>query len=83
MEWNGRIQPGSVKVGTKQTTKMVELGKATMVYVAQDADSRLVSRIVQLCKQHGVEVTFVDTMRSLGKACGIEVGTAAAAVVEE
>ncbi len=83
MEWNGRIQPGSVKVGTKQTTKMVEQGKAAMVYVAQDADSRLVSRIVQLCKQHGVEVTFVDTMRSLGKACGIEVGTAAAAVVEE
>lgn len=83
MDLNGRIQPGSVKVGTKQTTKMVEQGKATMVYVAQDADSRLVSRIVQLCRQHNVEITFVDTMRSLGKACGIDVGTAAAAVVEE
>lgn len=79
---NGRLT-GSVKVGTKQTTKMVEQGMATMVYVAQDADSRLVGRIVQLCKQRGVQVTYIDTMRSLGKACGIDVGTAAAVVVEE
>jgi len=72
-----------MKVGTKQTTKLVELGKAEMVYVAQDADSRLVNRIVQLCKQRGVPVTFVDTMRNLGKSCGIDVGTAMAAVAEE
>lgn len=82
MELNGRLT-GCVKVGTKQTTKMVEQDKATMVYVAQDADSRLVSRIVQLCKQRGVQVTYVDTMRALGKACGIDVGTATAVVVEE
>ena len=82
MELNGRLT-GCVKVGTKQTTKMVEQDKATLVYVAQDADSRLVNRIVQLCKQHDVKVTFVDTMRALGKACGIDVGTACAVVYEE
>ena len=79
----GRFPPGSVKVGTKQTAKTVEQGKARMVYVAQDADSSLVGRILQLCKQRGVPVTFVDTMHNLGKACGIDVGTAAAAVAEE
>lgn len=83
MEQTGRFPPGRMKVGTKQTTKLVELGKAEMVYVAQDADSRLVNRIVQLCKQRGVPVTFVDTMRNLGKSCGIDVGTAMAAVAEE
>ncbi|CAM3975523.1 ribosomal L7Ae/L30e/S12e/Gadd45 family protein [Cohnella lubricantis] len=82
MEMNGRLT-GCIKVGTKQTTKMVEQDKATLVYVAQDADSRLASRIVQLCKQHDVKVEFVDTMRSLGKLCGIDVGTATAVVVEE
>ncbi|WP_337913921.1 ribosomal L7Ae/L30e/S12e/Gadd45 family protein [Cohnella zeiphila] len=79
----GRLPPGRVKVGTKQTAKTVEQGNARMVYVAQDADSRLVGRILQLCKQRGVPVTFVDTMRNLGKSCGIDVGTAAAAVAEE
>nr|WP_238358045.1 ribosomal L7Ae/L30e/S12e/Gadd45 family protein [Cohnella zeiphila] len=77
------MPPGRVKVGTKQTAKTVEQGNARMVYVAQDADSRLVGRILQLCKQRGVPVTFVDTMRNLGKSCGIDVGTAAAAVAEE
>jgi large subunit ribosomal protein L7A len=83
MNDNGRLPPGRVKVGIKQTTRLVEQGKAGMVYVAQDADSRLVSRILQLCKQRGIPVTFVDTMRNLGKSCGIDVGTAAAAVAEE
>ena len=36
-----------------------------------------------LCKQKGVPVTYVDSMKMLGKACGIEVGAAVAAVVNE
>jgi large subunit ribosomal protein L7A len=31
----------------------------------------------------GVQVTYVDSMKLLGKACGIEVGAAIAAVVNE
>ncbi|WP_231978295.1 ribosomal L7Ae/L30e/S12e/Gadd45 family protein [Mycobacterium sp. E3298] len=72
----------NVKVGTKQTTKMVEQGKAIGVYVAQDADSRLIGRITQLCQQRGVPLTEVNTMRELGKLCGVDVGTAMAVVVE-
>ncbi|MBB6675044.1 ribosomal L7Ae/L30e/S12e/Gadd45 family protein [Cohnella nanjingensis] len=83
VDFIGRLQEGGVRVGTKQTTKMVEQGKAAVVYVAQDADSRLIGRITQLCQQHGVAVTPVETMRELGKACGIDVGTAMAVVVEE
>jgi large subunit ribosomal protein L7A len=74
---------GSVVIGTKQTMKAVELGIAVEVFVAQDADPRMVTRIVQLCEQSGVKLTLVDTMRSLGKTCGIDVGAAMAAVVEE
>lgn len=73
---------GNVKVGTKQTIKMVEQGRAAYVYVARDADSRLVGRIVQLCRQRSVPLTEVSTMRELGKQCGIDVGTAMAVVVE-
>ncbi|MEK0317534.1 L7Ae/L30e/S12e/Gadd45 family ribosomal protein [Cohnella sp. 56] len=73
---------GNVKVGTKQTTRMVEQGKATYVYAAQDADSRLTGRIAQLCRQRGVPLTEVNTMRELGRLCGVDVGTAMAVVVE-
>jgi large subunit ribosomal protein L7A len=75
------LQEGNVRIGMKQTMKAVELGNAVEVFVAQDADPRMVSRIVQLCSQKGIMLTQVDTMRALGKACGIEVGAAMAALV--
>jgi large subunit ribosomal protein L7A len=81
---NGRARAeGSVVIGTKQTMKAVELGHAVEVFVAQDADPRMVMRIVQLCEQRGIKLTRVDTKRNLGKTCGIDVGAAMAAVVEE
>jgi large subunit ribosomal protein L7A len=77
------IQEGNLSVGTKQTLRMVELGKAAEVYVAKDADPRITLKIVDLCKKHNVKVTYVDSMKLLGKACGIEVGAAMAAAVNE
>lgn len=74
---------GNVVIGTKQTMKAVESGNAVEVFVAQDAEPRLVARIVQLCGARAIKLTHVDTMRNLGKACGIDVGAAMAAVVGE
>jgi len=70
-------------VGTKKVTKTVEQGKAIEVFVSKDADPRLTINLVALCTQKGVPVTYVDSMKMLGKACGIEVGAAVAAVVNE
>jgi large subunit ribosomal protein L7A len=76
-------QAEKISIGTKQATKMVELGQAQEVFVARDADPRVTSKIIALCKKMGVQVTYVDSMKLLGKACGIEVGAAIAAVVNE
>ncbi len=70
-------------VGTKQTTKAVERGQAQVVFVARDADPHVTRRLVALCRQQGVEVVEVDSMTVLGRACGVEVGTASAAVGAE
>ncbi|MBB3114282.1 large subunit ribosomal protein L7A [Paenibacillus phyllosphaerae] len=70
-------------IGSKQTAKMVEQRKAVEVFVAQDADPRLKDSIVRLCETAGVPITWVDTMKSLGVTCGIEVGAAMAAVIPE
>jgi large subunit ribosomal protein L7A len=76
-------QAEKISIGTKQATKMVELGQAQEVFVAKDADLRVTSKIIALCKKMGVQVTYVDSMKLLGKACGIEVGAAIVAVVNE
>lgn len=70
-------------IGSKQTIKALERGVAKIVYVARDADEHIIRPLVDLCKSKNVELVWVDTMLALGKACGIEVGSAAAAVIEE
>jgi large subunit ribosomal protein L7A len=76
-------QADKISIGTKQATKVIELGQAREVFVAKDADPRVTGKVIALCKKMGVQVTYVDSMKLLGKACGIEVGAAIAAVLNE
>lgn len=70
-------------VGTRQTIKALERGKAKAIYLAKDAEERIIKNLMELCKANGVEVIHVDTMAQLGKACGIEVGAASAAILAD
>ncbi|WP_278305968.1 ribosomal L7Ae/L30e/S12e/Gadd45 family protein [Caloramator quimbayensis] len=63
--------------------KAVKSGSAKIVYVAKDADEKLIKPLVELCHQSNVEVTYVPTMEKLGALCCINVGAAAACVVKE
>lgn len=76
-------QAKNLMVGTKQTLKMVEKKKAIEVYVAQDADPRITAKVVGVSKRMGIPITYVDSMKHLGKACGIEVGAAVVAAIKE
>lgn len=69
-------------VGAKQTVKAVEKGLAKVVYLAADADRRLVLPVNELCVREGVPVDTSLSMVELGKACGIEVGAAAVACLK-
>ncbi len=68
-------------VGAKQTRRALESGKAKTVFLAQDADPRLTDAIAALCDEKGVTVERVPSMKELGRACGISVGAAIAAIV--
>ncbi len=68
-------------VGIKQTRKAIRQGSAEVVFVARDADKKILDEIEELCATAGIKVVYAETKRSLGKACGIEVGAAAAAVI--
>lgn len=69
-------------IGAKQTKKAIQQGKALEVVIAADADEQMKQSLVQLCRNHGVAVIHVDSMNELGKACGIDVGAATAAILE-
>ncbi len=66
--------------GVKQTRRAILEGNVRRVFLAQDADTRVTRPIEALCGERGIPVEQVPTMKELGAACGIAVGSAAAAV---
>lgn len=69
-------------VGTNQTAKAISRGQARVVFVAQDADRRVTEPLLRSAREQGVDVVEVPSMAALGRACGIAVGAAAAAILE-
>ena len=76
------LKSAKKSIGVKQTTKAVEKGLAAHVFIARDADERVVSPIRLLCSQKGLPVDDNVSMAELGKACAIDVGAAAAAALK-
>ena len=68
-------------VGASQTVKAVRKGWALLVLVARDADRKVTEPVVRAAQEGGVPLAEVDSMGELGRACGIAVGAAAAAVL--
>ena len=68
-------------VGAKQLRKALKAGPARQVYLAENADPAITEPLAAICQEVSVDVSWVRSMTELGKACGIEVGTAAAAIV--
>ncbi len=74
------LKTSNKTVGIKQSMKAVESGQALKVFIARDADSRVTRDLQELCIQMSIEVVYVDSMKQLGRACGISVGASAACV---
>ena len=69
-------------IGIKQVAKAVKREAAMEVFIADDAEMKVVEPLETLCSEHGVPVSRVSSMKELGTACNIEVGAAAAAAVK-
>ena len=76
------ISREQVAVGAKQLKKAVRAGRAVRVYLAENADPALTRPLAELCGENQVQIAWVADMADLGRACGIEVGAAAAAVLK-
>ena len=69
-------------VGAKQLRKALQSGRAKRVYLAGNADPAITEPIEMMCEQYHIDCAWVPNMLDLGKACGIEVGAAAAAAID-
>ena len=76
------ISRQQVAVGAKQLKKAVRAGKAARVYLAENADPAVTRPLVSLCGEYQIQIAWVADMADLGRACGIDVGAAAAAVLK-
>ena len=69
-------------VGAKQLKKAVKAGRVRYVFLAENADPAVTEPLEELCAANHIQITWVPSMTELGRSCGIEVGAAAAAVVD-
>ena len=76
-------QSGKVRKGTNETTKAIERGVAKLVVIAEDVQPpEVVAHIPILCEERSAAFIFVPSKEQLGKSLGIDVGSAAVAIVE-
>ena len=76
-------QSGKVKKGTNEVTKAIERGISKLVVIAEDVEPpEVVAHLPILCEEHGAAYAFVPNRQELGKAIGIDVTSAAAAIID-
>ena len=76
-------QSGVVRKGTNETTKAIERGISKLVIIAEDVEPpEVVAHLPILCDERTSKYVFVPSKKELGNALGIEVGSAAATIID-
>ncbi|MBU7029649.1 MAG: 50S ribosomal protein L7ae [Theionarchaea archaeon] len=75
---------GRISKGTNETTKAIERGVAKLVLIAEDVTpEEIVAHLPLLCDERKIPFVYVPKKGELGAACGLDVGTASGAIVQE
>lgn len=71
-----------LKVGVKQSARAINDGKVETLFVAKDCEQHVIRSIVDSAKERNVQIVYVESMKKLGDACGIDVGAATAVIIK-
>ncbi len=75
---------GKIKIGSNEATKAAERANAKLILIAEDVSPpEIVMHLPLICKEKRIPYSYVATKKELGAIVGIEVGTAAIAVLDE
>ena len=76
-------QTGKVRKGTNEATKAIERGISKLIVIAEDVEPpEVVAHLPLICEEQKSAYAFVPSKQELGKALGIEVTSAAAAILD-
>jgi large subunit ribosomal protein L7Ae len=76
-------QSGKVRKGTNETTKAIERGTSRLVVIAEDVEPpEVVAHLPILCDERNAPYIFVPSKQQLGVSLGIDVGSAAATILD-
>ena len=76
-------QTGKVRKGTNEATKAIERGISKLIIIAEDVEPpEVVAHLPLICEEQKSAYAFVPSKQELGKALGIEVTSAAAAILD-
>ncbi len=74
---------GKIKKGSNETTKAIERGVAQLVIIGKDVQpEEIVLHLPMLCDEKKISYVYVERQNDIGAASGLEVGSAAAAIVK-
>ncbi len=74
---------GKIKKGANEVTKCLERGTAKLVVIAEDIQPpEIAMHLPLLAKEKGIPCVKVGKKEEIGAAAGLEVGTAAIAIVQ-
>ena len=69
-------------VGSKETLQAINSGKAERIYVAKDIDKKIKNSLIDAARNSNINIEIVDSKMKLGRACGIDVAAASAALLK-
>ncbi|HEY8109412.1 MAG: 50S ribosomal protein L7Ae [Nitrososphaerales archaeon] len=76
-------QSGKVRKGTNEATKAIERGISKLIVIAEDVEPpEVVAHLPIICEEQNAAYAFVPSKLDLGKALGIDVTSAAAAIID-
>lgn len=70
-------------IGTKQVKKAILKGQVCKIYIADDAEPHIIEPLKELCQENQIPYEMVESMKLLGDACGIDVGSATVALLKD
>ncbi len=74
---------GKVKKGSNEATKAVERNVAQLVLIGSDVEpEEIVMHLPLLCDEKQIPFVYISKQNDIGSASGLEVGSAAAAIVK-
>ncbi len=77
-----RLGSNNKVVGVKQVRRALNSSEVEVVYIAEDAEGKVTDDIVKFCEEKQIQMIYVENMKKLGDACGIDINAAVAALLK-